>query len=254
MLQPTGRSTLSDAPSAALHPLNSPVTTPDPYHARRRRKVRLITGIGLFLLSLVAVPWVVVTVAALIPEFPTLRTLAALLYPDPHPEQSILLTFSEHQGGINIKTEWLPIYATTDDDGNYTGFLAMQLRSRVEPIPRDLPERDVSIEFATVGEVRLPAHEAMRHTLTITSGESTVRVKPDADHIRLAAKSDDPPFRDFMLYYAPTTIIVEGINNADLTISLAGFECVVPQENFEALRAFTATLKPGYTPPAPSIP
>ncbi len=226
------------------------MTTPDPYYARRRRKARLITGIGLFLLSPIAVTAVWLAIVAFVPEFPTLRTLAALPYPDPHPDQTTLLTFTEHLDGINIRTEWLPIHATTGDDGNYTGFLAMQLRGRVWPIPSGLPEREVSINFATVGEVRLPAQEAMRHTLTITSGESTVRVRPDAYEMGIAAMFDDPPFRDFMQYYAPTTIIVEGINNADLTISLAGFECVVPQENFEALRAFTATLKPGYTPPA----
>jgi len=128
----------------------------------------------------------------------------------------------------------------------------MRLRTRVAPIPRDQPARDVAIHFASIGDMRLPADDAMRHTLTLASGDSTARIRPDAYHMSLAAMTEDPPFRDFMMYYAPTTIIVESINNADLTITIAGIECPVPEENFEALRAFTATLKPGYTPPVPT--
>ncbi len=225
--------------------------TPDPYHARRRRKVRLITGVGFFLLALFAVPWAIRSIGAILPQFPTLRTLAALPYPDPHPDQADLLTFTEHLGGINIQTGWLPIYAVRADDGTFNGFIVMRLTTRVAPSPRDQPAREVSINFATVGKVRLPAHEAMRHTLILTSGDSTARVKPDAYDMSLASMTDDPPFRDFMMYSVPTTIIVEAANADDLTITIAGFESPVPPEAFEILRAFTATLKPGYTPPPP---
>lgn len=229
------------------------MSTPDPYHPRRRRKARLITAVGFFLLALLGVPWLIGTIAVLVPERPTLRTLAALPYPDPAPNQTDLLTFTDLRGRARIQTEWIPIFANWTDDGTYTGFILMRLTTFTDPGGRDEPTRDISITFAAAGDIRLPADNPLRHPLILTTGDSTARVWPDPYYVGSASMENAPAFRDFMWYDAPTTIIVQAANTVDdFTITIAGFESPVPPEAFAILRAFAATLKPGYQPPSPN--
>lgn len=136
-----------------------------PYPARRRRKVRLTTGIGMGLLAIpvlvFACLWFAVHVFHpwLRPrlEARELARLAALPYPDPHPDQAALLTFTEHMDGINICTGWLPIHTVHGTDGQPSGSMVMHLTTRLDPAPRAEPDREVSITFATPGAARLPA-------------------------------------------------------------------------------------------------
>lgn len=223
----------------------------DPYLARRRRKERRTRAVAsvlvaLFLLGLLGAIWTPISTRL---EQRQLARIADLPYPDPHPGQTDLLSFTEHLGAINIHTDWIPFHGILSDDNTYTGILVMRLGTRFDPYLPNEPKPEVAIEFAAIGDLRLPASEAMRHTLVLTCDESTARVKPDRYHMGLASMTEDPPFQDFMLYYAPTPIIVEAANTDALTITLAGTDYPLPPEAFDPLRALTATLKPGYTPP-----
>lgn len=223
----------------------------DPYLTRRRRKERRTRAVAsvlvaLFLLGLLGAIWTPISTWL---EQRQLARIADLPYPDPHPGQADLLTFTEGSNGIHIETAWLPIHGIRGDDGLYTGIIMMRLRNHIEPeYPHELKPEAV-IEFATIGDIRLPASDPKRPPLTLTSDQSTARARGRPYSPDRPVRTDETHFRDFMLYYAPTPILVEAANTNTLTITINGADYPLPPEAFTPLRALTATLKPGYTPP-----
>ncbi len=231
---------------------------PDPYHARRRRKVRLISGIGISMLGLFGALALINWLAAL--AIPTARRtpenqyLSDLPYPDPAPDQSDLLIFTPSSDGTAVSTHWLPLtLAPPGPDGSpRPGTVYFRFETFIEGRARSRPTDHALLHLAATGEARLPldpdasVHFNAERSITLTANRKML-----ADAADLHAPP--PPLHDPMLYMIHPDAILDLINHPDtspaITMTIGPHRGRLTETHLAPLRALAATLKPGYAPP-----
>lgn len=230
---------------------------PTDFQTRRRRKLLVAKVVAAFFCLNFAI---YVVYAGLYLPFTWWRDgrrtarLAAMAYPDPHPDQSSLLWIREFDHGTNIATQWLDIEPTPPDTGEPSDALIMLVHTRIDPAPRPAPDQTVRMELTARGEAPRPGVTARSQTLTLTSGADSVRLRPDQGMPLVPSSSDANTPQDPLHYDIPAEFFVNAVMRADLSLSIADHQCRIQPNDFEALRAFAATLKPGYNPPPPNTP
>jgi hypothetical protein len=232
------------------------VTLPDPYYARRRRKARTITFVGLFLLGLVAAVIVLTGVPAMFTtpwghRTPELEYLASLPYPDPHPDEAQLLIFTPRDSVTDVSTHWLRLATTPDGAADPAAPAGIYVRfaTVIEGRSRGWPPADhIYLHLAAAGPDRLPTMRALEHTLSFRAGR-TIELTTGRDLMETASRFDLPPLRDHMLFMIHPDAILDLLAEPAPTIAIAGHQSTLTDTHLAPLRAIAATLRPGYTLP-----
>jgi hypothetical protein len=230
------------------------MTLPDPYHARRRRKVRLITGVGFFLLALFGTLIGIGSISTLTTPItvgpPGHQYLASLPYPDPHPDQAALLIFTPSGRRTAISTHWLRLTPSPDaprpPDAVYFRFETV-----IDGPARAFPVDHALLHLAATGDARLPIAFDIEAPLFFDAGRRiTLTTSPKllADARNLHAPP--PPLHDPMLYMIHPDAILDLLAHPSPTMTIGRHTAQLTEAHLTPLRALAATLKPGYTPPA----
>ncbi len=239
------------------------MTTPDPYHARRQRKVRLIAGTGIAMLglfgALVLLNWIA-TIATPITRgtrgTPGNQYLSNLPYPDPAPDQSDLLIFTPYSDGTAVSTHWLPLtLAPKGPDGApRPGTVYFRFETFIEGKSRTRPTDHALLHLAATGEARLPVDP---ETSVNFDAERSITLTANAAMLADAANlhTPPPPLHDPMLFMIHPDAILDLINHPEsappITMTIGPHRGQLTETHLAPLRALAATLKPGYTPPPP---
>lgn len=236
------------------------MTPPDPYHARRSRKVRRINAVGFSLLAVLAVAMALTWASNLVnpwtPATPEREYLATLPYPAPHPSQAALLLFTSHAApkGTSITTQWLPLaLAVPDTDGDpRPGSVYFRFETFFEGPARVHPTDHVLLHLAATGAARLPVDP---DTAVIFNAGRTITLTTNAQMLADAAAfhAPPPPLHDPMLYLIHPDAILDLLNHPESSpppmMTLGPYTAQLTDLHLTPLQALAATLKPGYTPP-----
>jgi hypothetical protein len=237
------------------------MTLPDPYHARRSRKVRRINAVGFSLLAVLAVAMALTwasnfTTPHRSPDHEYLANLPYPAPPVPHPDQPALLLFTSHTepAGTSITTQWLPLaLAVPDTDGDpRPGSVYFRFETFFEGPARVHPTDHVLLHLAATGAARLPVDP---DTAVVFNAGRTITLTTNAQMLADAAAfhAPPPPLHDPMLYLIHPDAILDLLNHPEtsppLTMTLGPYTAQLTDLHLTPLQALAATLKPGYTPP-----
>lgn len=228
------------------------MTEPSTFVARP--KPRFLLTSGLFLLGAVAAVTALAWVSLLLTPTTSLRTaedkyLAALPYPDPQPGHADLLILTRGRAHVTVSTHWLPL-TSGPDGGGEGGAVYLRFETVIDGSSRLHPVDHVRLHLAATGDARLPTVfdtpltlETERRLITLTTGPG---LRAEA-----ARNPPPPPLHDAMLYHLHPDAILDLLapHGTPPTLTIGDHHAELTETHLAPLRAFAATLKPGYTPP-----
>lgn len=173
------------------------------------------------------------------------QALLTLDYPTPPSNSPITLIHTEHLGGINITTPFLPVATSAKTSGkpDFAGTFFIEARTR-----RSENEKLRGAVLVTIaGDAANPVPQAQYRTTPLIldiAGAAHAVYSTQWQSEQLAAKFKDDRFATNMVFSIPTELYIGWLKQTTPTASLGPYTLMAPPQARASLIELAAAMKP----------
>ena len=177
-----------------------------------------------------------------------LNHLATLPFPELSKDYQSRLIINESPIGFPIKTQWLTTNKLLDDRNMFAGFIRVQAAHSHTFYPhKKYPPTSITLYISAQHPARLPLNDPDNSQLTLIAHQTIII--PNDLHGQNLTNVSPQSNSDTTLFNIPTQTYIAAINHGSITLKLADHTINFTDDQFQTLKDFAATLKPGLSPP-----